>query len=87
MYMNSIFREKAEKLQATAKEERENWDRKKSSIQEGFMKELEQGSDVKKPAESGAGSSGSVDEDTVLVESGGPAASSGASKKKKKGKK
>ena len=85
--MNGLFREKLEKLQATAKEERERWDHKKSSIQEGFMKELAQESDTKKPAESGPGSSGSVDDDTVLVESGGPVASSGASKKKKKGKK
>ena len=85
MYMNNIFREKSEKLQGTAKAEREQWDRKKSSRQEGFMKELEQGSEPKKSAGSGPGSVD--DDDAVLVESGGPVASSGASKKKKKGKK
>ncbi|KAL1960794.1 hypothetical protein VTO42DRAFT_6624 [Malbranchea cinnamomea] len=98
MYLNSTFREKIESLQSTAKSEREWWERKKSSIQEGFMKELEQETDAikageKKPGGSGPGSVASVDakpvsdDDAVLVESGGPAASSGNGKKKKKGKK
>lgn len=88
MHMNTVFRERVDKLQGTAKEERELWDRKKSTIQEDFMKELEQETGAKKPAGSGLETPASVDDDdAVLVESGGPAASSGVGKKKKKGKK
>ncbi|WEW58504.1 Translocation protein S66 [Emydomyces testavorans] len=42
MTLNAMFRKRVEDIQATAKQEREWWDRKKASIQAGFMKELEQ---------------------------------------------
>lgn len=38
---NSIFRQRIEDYQSKVKEEREWWDRKKASIQKGFMKELD----------------------------------------------
>ncbi|EEP76634.1 conserved hypothetical protein [Uncinocarpus reesii 1704] len=103
MTLNAIFRQRVEDIQMTAKQEREWWDRKKASIQEGFMKELEQEeqqggtasvSAEKKPASSTSGSVAGdkliSDDDTVLVEGGGPAVNAsgaGGAKKKKKGKK
>ncbi|EAW15105.1 Sec63 complex subunit SEC66 [Aspergillus clavatus NRRL 1] len=41
MLNNVIFRERMETYQSKVKEEREWWDKKKASIQEGFMKELD----------------------------------------------
>ncbi|EAS36896.1 translocation protein SEC66 [Coccidioides immitis RS] len=102
MTLNTIFRQRVDEIQATAKQECEWWERKRASIQQGFMKELEQeeqqstagsAGKVNKPASS---ASGSVvgdklisDDDTVLVEGGGPAMNpgGGGGKKKKKGKK
>ncbi|KAI1906543.1 Translocation protein S66 [Ophidiomyces ophidiicola] len=92
MALNTMFRQRVEDIQMTAKQEREWWDRKKASIQEGFMKELEQEGQPRLPApatgdkeKTPAGSTtGSVagdklisDDDTVLVESGGPAVNAG----------
>ncbi|KAL2004371.1 hypothetical protein VTN02DRAFT_2017 [Thermoascus thermophilus] len=42
MANNAIFRQRIEDCQSKVNEEREWWDRKKASIQEGFMKELDQ---------------------------------------------
>lgn len=39
---NAIFRERLSAQQAKLAEEKEWWDRKKTSIKEGFMKELDQ---------------------------------------------
>jgi translocation protein SEC66 len=102
MASNSTFRQRIEEHQSTLTEEREWWNRKKASIQEGFMKELEQestkaGSNTKNLSSATAGQSTEApapsgsDDDAVLVESGGPAVAgtptSGGGKKKKKGKK
>ncbi|OAX85441.1 hypothetical protein ACJ72_00166 [Emergomyces africanus] len=92
MFTNGLLRDEIEEIQSTVKEEKEWWDKKKASIQEGFMKELEQGSSSSaKQTGSGSGSAqnklNSSDDDAVLVESGGPAASGVGKNKKKKGKK
>ncbi|EEH17478.1 hypothetical protein PABG_00041 [Paracoccidioides brasiliensis Pb03] len=90
MVVNASFRANLGEIQSSVKEEREWWNKKKASIQEGFMKELEEDSAVKQtgsgPA-SGHNKPSSSDEDAVLVESGGPAVGGGGKNKKKKGKK
>jgi translocation protein SEC66 len=101
MAQNALFRKQIEEQQSSAKEEREWWNRKKASIQEDFMKELEEGADSSKMGKKAAGAQGATnpspaeklgsDDDTVLVEGGGPAVGGGgvggSTKKKKKGKK
>jgi len=89
MATNSTFRQRIEEHQSTLTEEREWWNRKKASIQEGFMKELEQegtkgGSNTKNSSSATTAgqsteapavpsSTNGSDDDAVLVESGGPA--------------
>ena len=98
MFLNNMARTDIKALQATVTEEKEWWDRKRASIQEGFMKELEQEkSGTTESSKTKGGSTGDntqpgSDEDTVLVDvasSTGSAAGSvsGGGKKKKKGKK
>ena len=96
MYLNAMFREKVNSVQSTVDGEREWWTRKKASIQEGFMKELDgEGTDSTTAVSTTAATTKSggnkpvSDDDAVLVEGGGPAATSGGGggKKKKKGKK
>jgi translocation protein SEC66 len=101
MAQNALFRQQLEEHQFSVKEEREWWNRKKASIQEGFMKELEEGPDtlrtgkkaasVQGPSSSAPAEKTGSDDDAVLVESGGPAVGgvgvSGGGRKKKKGKK
>ncbi|KAJ5558166.1 hypothetical protein N7535_008382 [Penicillium sp. DV-2018c] len=100
MMNNDIYRKRMEEQQGKLEEERQWWSKKKSSIQEGFMKELEEGSPAApsttpaKPAGTatparGASVQGS-DDDAVLVEaetSGAPVSPPSAKKKKNKGKK
>ncbi|OJD16148.1 hypothetical protein AJ78_03676 [Emergomyces pasteurianus Ep9510] len=90
MVTNTFLRQQIEEIQSTVTEEKEWWDKKKASIQEGFMKELEEGSSAKQTG-SGSGPAqnrlNSSDDDAVLVESGGPAVGGGGKNKKKKGKK
>ncbi|QKX54008.1 uncharacterized protein TRUGW13939_01090 [Talaromyces rugulosus] len=42
MDQNALFRQRIDDYQSKAEEERQWWDRKKESIQEGFMKELDE---------------------------------------------
>ncbi|KAI9371921.1 Pre protein translocase subunit Sec66-domain-containing protein [Aspergillus egyptiacus] len=84
---NANLRERIEKQQKKLEEEKEWWNKKKASIQEGFMKEL----DAESPATAGAGAAAaeikkpaaeappaptaeSDDEDAVLVEADEPGA-------------
>ncbi|GIK07458.1 translocation protein S66 [Aspergillus viridinutans] len=46
MLNNALFRERLQSYQSKLAEEREWWDKKKASIQEGFMKELDAESSV-----------------------------------------
>ncbi|EFR01916.1 translocation protein sec66 [Nannizzia gypsea CBS 118893] len=98
MFLNNMARTDINAFQATVTEEKEWWDRKRASIQEGFMKELEQEktgtteSSKTKGDSTGDNTQAGSDEDTVLVDaasSTGSAAGSvsGGGKKKKKGKK
>ncbi|PGH33635.1 translocation protein SEC66 [[Emmonsia] crescens] len=90
MAANTLFRERIEEIQSTVKDEREWWDKKKASIQEGFMKELEEDSSTKQTSSGSAPAQNrqnSSDDDAVLVESGGPAVGGSGKNKKKKGKK
>ncbi|KAJ9297611.1 hypothetical protein DTO271G3_4386 [Paecilomyces variotii] len=103
MINNDIFRRRIQEMQSKTKDEREWWDRKKATIQEGFMKELDEEAASKsgfvpassaattsatKNTEPAAPSATASDDDAVLVEAGGPAApETGSPKKKKKGKK
>lgn len=50
MDSNIVFRQRIEEYQSKVGEERVWWDRKKATIQEGFMKELEQEESSKKTA-------------------------------------
>lgn len=91
MAVNATFRKRLEEHQASVQEEKEWWDKKKATIQQDFMKELNDGEtdpiqDTKKtsPTNTSAVSSppaenkpAGSDEDAVLVEGGGPAASGG----------
>lgn len=91
MDSNIVFRQRIEEYQSKVGEEREWWDRKKASIQEGFMKELEYEESSKKTTTQSSTTAGS-DDDAVLVEAGDPAVTgtetgSPSGKKKKKGKK
>ncbi|KAF3482155.1 uncharacterized protein GIQ15_04914 [Arthroderma uncinatum] len=99
MFLNNMARTDINALQDTVTEEKEWWNRKRASIQEGFMKELEEektdtteGSKIKAGSTTENTQIGS-DEDTVLVDAassttGSTAGSvSGGGKKKKKGKK
>jgi len=71
MVMNQRVRKGIDDLQSHAAQDKEWWQKRRASIQEGFMKELDAASN----------------EDAVLVEGGGPAdAKQGGGKKKKKGK-
>lgn len=88
---NAMLRDRVDEILSTTQSEREWWDNRRSEIQAGFMKELDE-EKVKSPTEgSVAGSvAGSVkgakttsDDDAVLVESGGPAEKTGKGKKKK----
>ncbi|KAK2741026.1 translocation protein S66 [Myotisia sp. PD_48] len=85
MFLNNAVRNELEEIQSSVAEERAWWDRRKASIQEGFMKELEQEGSV--ASSLGENSTRLIsDDDAVLVDAGGPAVSTGG-KKKKKGKK
>ena len=92
---NAMLRDRVNEILSTTQSEREWWDNRRSEIQTGFMKELDE-EKVKSPTEgsvtgSVAGSvAGSVrgtkttsDDDAVLVEGGGPAEKTGKGKKKK----
>lgn len=99
---NDIYRRKMAEYQEKLAEEREFWNKKKASIQEGFMKELNEGSSsaaqttaaTKAPEIAAAPAAPSVqgsDDDAVLVEADAPGAtpasgSGGGGGKKKKGK-
>ena len=73
-------------LQAEAKSEKEWWEKRRASIQKGFMKELD---DEKAPTstKTSAAPTRVSDDEAVLVESGGPAVGQQGAGKKKKGKK
>jgi len=88
MMNNDLYRKRMAEHQSKLAEEREDWNKKKASIQEGFMKELDGSQeDAKVPAAASAPSVQS-DEDAVFVEaeSVNPPGS-GGKKKKGKGKK
>jgi translocation protein SEC66 len=101
MDQNALFRQRIDDYQSKAEEERQWWDRKKESIQEGFMKELDEEKNAPatstsatatknvEPAATTTTATGVSDDDGVLVESEIPSVSSGTNsvKKKKKGKK
>ena len=88
---NAQLRAKYEELQAQAKVDREWWDRKRASIKDDFMKELDnsRGNQNASKASTPAAmvSAGGSDEDAVLVEGGGPAVGGKGGVKKKKSKK
>lgn len=98
---NDLYRRRLNEHQEKVAEEREFWNKKKASIQEGFMKELNEGDSTpaaqatptaKASETSAVPAAPSVqgsDDDAVLVEadpSNGTPASGGGGGKKKKGK-
>ncbi|KAL1990318.1 hypothetical protein VTN49DRAFT_6157 [Thermomyces lanuginosus] len=90
MDANATYRARMEEYQATVAEERAWWDKKRASIQEGFMKELDAEKERPATAASTATNTTSTtsDDDAVLVEAEKEGTSSPApGKKKKKGKK
>lgn len=80
MAANTMFRQKLEEIQSQTESEKAWWEKRRASIQEEFMKEL----DSESAATAKTSKAGS-DEDAVMVEGGGPAAT--GSMRKKKGKK
>lgn len=78
MAANMMFRQKLDDIQAQTEAEVEWWTKRRASIQDEFMKELETGTPAKtsKPGS---------DEDAVIVEAEGTATT--GSIRKKKGKK
>lgn len=90
---NELYRRRLTELQSKLPEERQWWDKKKASIQEGFMKELDADASSTKSAPSTAAPAQPVssvqgsDDDAVLVEAAPTASPAGGGKKKKKGKK
>ena len=93
MVNNTSVRQKVAEVQAQAKADREWWDRKRASIQNDFMKELDAGASASSRPNTSVGEKLGSDEDAVLVEAGGPAATGSATGggkgggKKRKGKK
>lgn len=92
MTNNNVYRERMNEQQGKLAEERAWWDKKKATIQEGFMKELDEDSVTKPvqatvPASAAAPAPGS-DEEAVLVEAENSGNSNVGSPKsqKKKGK-
>ena len=83
MAQNAYARKRVDEIQSTVTAEKEWWEKKKASIQEGFMKELDEDS-LKSPTRPVNGRNS--DEDAVLVERDGPVGTQGGGKKKKKGK-
>ncbi|KAL1975294.1 hypothetical protein VTN31DRAFT_3686 [Thermomyces dupontii] len=95
MDANATYRARMEEYQSSVAEERAWWDRKRASIQEGFMKELD-AAEKERPATAASTATATTttttttasDDDAVLVEAEKEATSSPApGKKKKKGKK
>lgn len=91
---NDLYRRRLTEHQQKLEEEREFWAKKKASIQEGFMKELneESSTPATKASETGAAPAvpsvqGSDDDDAVLVEAEPSGGGGGGKKKKGKGKK
>ncbi|KAJ5204117.1 uncharacterized protein N7498_004996 [Penicillium cinerascens] len=97
MMNNDLYRKRMDDHQSKLAEERAFWDKKKASIQEGFMKELdtpeESGAAAAKAPEAAVTSTSAApsvqsDEDAVLVEAESVnTPGSGGKKKKGKGKK
>jgi translocation protein SEC66 len=92
MMNNDLYRKRLHEHQSKLAEEREFWDKKKASIQEGFMKELDEpveaaATKAPEPAATSAAPSVPSDEDAVLVEAESVNSHAGGKKKKGKGKK
>ena len=102
MMNNEVYRQRMSEQQDKLAEEREWWNKKKASIQEGFMKELDEGSSepaaaqtatAPKPSEPAPSAAPAAvvqgsDDDAVLVEAdpSGNSTAGSPSGKKKKGK-
>jgi translocation protein SEC66 len=83
---NTILRKRLDEIQSQTQAEREWWERRRTSIQTDFLRELDSGSSgVAKAAV--PVTKNIIDEDTVLVEGGGPTANEKGSTRKKKAKK
>jgi len=83
---NTILRKRLDEIQSQTQAEKEWWERRRTSIQTDFLRELDSGSSgVAKAAVPVTKSI--IDEDTVLVEGGGPTANEKGSTRKKKAKK
>ncbi len=77
---NTLLREKLDAIQAQVEHEKQWWEKRRASIKDGFMKELEAEAETQTKATS--------EDEPVLVDTNTPSATpSGESKKKKKGKK
>jgi translocation protein SEC66 len=87
MAMNQRIKKGLDEVQAQAEVDKEWWEKRRASISDEFMKELDAEGPTRGPASNKATSKGSDEDEAVLVESGGPEVQHGQSKKKKKGKK
>ncbi|KAL9617153.1 MAG: hypothetical protein Q9160_008050 [Pyrenula sp. 1 TL-2023] len=95
MANRQLLHRKLSTIQSTLPKEKEQWERKREAVREGFMKELEEDSNEKAqrkesaPAAAAEGKKEGSEEDAVLVEreGGGGGGGKGGGGKKKKGKK
>lgn len=72
-----MLRTRLEEIEGRAAADKEWWEKRRGTIQEAFMKELEEDSSTKDSTK------GASDDEGVLVDSATPGTPSGASKKKK----
>ncbi len=76
-----MLRKRLDEIQDQTQAEKEWWDKRRASIQQEFMKELDE------EADKAAGNKAGSEEDGVLVDSNTPAGTPSGGSKKKKGKK
>lgn len=87
MAMNQRIKNGVDEFQAQAESDKEWWEKRRASISNDFMKELDAEKTASGPGSNKPPSRGSDEDEAVLVESGGPEVQHGQSKKKKKAKK
>ncbi|TPX14237.1 uncharacterized protein E0L32_000631 [Thyridium curvatum] len=84
---NAMLRTRLDEIQAQADAEKEWWEKRRASISQDFMKELDEDESAKNTASSGKAATVGSDDEAVLVESSTPATTPSSASKKKKGKK
>jgi translocation protein SEC66 len=82
-----MFRDRLQEIRSQTEAEKQWWEKRKASIKEDFMKELDGETDTTKPKAAAPVAKSVSDEDTVVVERPVASTTNTPSSKKKKGKK